>query len=123
MFRTVIIEDESLAAKRLEVLIKRYHNSIEIVAKLPSIKHAVQWFLEHPMPDLVFMDIHLEDGLSFAITEQVQITSPVILTTAFDDELIKAFKAGYFACLLKPINKDDLAAALDKFRQKFGFLS
>lgn len=121
MFRTVIIEDESLAASRLEMLIKRYHNSIEIVAKLPSIKLAVQWFQEHPMPDLVFMDIHLEDGLSFAIAEQIQLTAPVILTTAFDDELIKAFKARYFAYLLKPINKEDLAAVLDKLGQRFGF--
>lgn len=121
MFKTVIIEDETLATRKLEMLVKKYNNSIEIVAKLPSIKLAVQWLREHPTPDLVFMDIHLEDGLSFAITEQVEMQAPIILTTAFDDELIKAFKANYFACLLKPINKEDLAAVLDKFGQRFGF--
>ena len=67
--KTVIIEDEELATRRLDSLIKNYGGNIEIVARLESVEDSVKWFRENPQPDLIFLDIHLEDGLSFEIFE------------------------------------------------------
>jgi len=117
MLKTVIVEDETLATKKLEALIKKYDPSIEILAKLPSIKEAVKWFNQNTAPDLIFMDIHLEDGLSFAIFEATSIQIPVIFTTAFDEYTINAFKVNSIDYLLKPINYEDLSRSLDKFHQ------
>lgn len=117
MLKTVIVEDETLAAKKLEILIKKYDSSIEILAKLPSIKEAVKWFNQNTAPDLIFMDIHLEDGLSFAIFEATSVHVPVIFTTAFDEYTINAFKVNSIDYLLKPINYEDLSRSLDKFHQ------
>ena len=117
MLKTVIVEDETLAAKKLETMIKKYDSSIEILAKLPSIKEAVKWFNQNTAPDLIFMDIHLEDGLSFAIFELTSLQAPVIFTTAFDEYTINAFKVNSIDYLLKPINFDDLSRSLDKFYQ------
>ena len=115
MIHAIIIEDESLAAKRLEGLILKCKKDIHIIAQLPSIKSAVKWFAQNPQPDLIFMDIHLEDGLSFSIFEQTAVTAPVIFTTAFDEYTIKAFKVNSIDYLLKPINFDDLSQSLDKY--------
>jgi DNA-binding LytR/AlgR family response regulator len=115
MIKAIIIEDESLAAKRLEALILKCKRNIDVIAKLPSIKSAVKWFAQNPQPDLIFMDIHLEDGLSFSIFEQTTVNAPVIFTTAFDEYTIKAFKVNSIDYLLKPINFDDLSQSLDKY--------
>lgn len=116
MFKILIIEDEALSANRLAMLIERYNKNIEVVAKIPSVRSALQWFIEHPMPNLIFMDIHLEDGPSIAILNQTLISAPVIFTTAFEDELLKAYPVNYFACLSKPVNQDELAEVLDHFK-------
>ena len=94
--KVVIIEDERLTAKRLESLLLRYDPTMQILAQLPSVEQAVEWFgqPEHSVeqtdrPDLVFMDIHLEDGLAFRIIEQVKLTTPIIFTTAYDEYMIK----------------------------------
>lgn len=118
----VIIEDENLTARRLEGQLKKYDPGIEVLDRLPSVKQAVEWFQTHPAPDLVFMDIHLEDNLGFAIFDQVQLQAPVIFTTAYDEYMIKAFKVNSIDYLLKPINYDELVAAIEKFkalRQQF----
>jgi DNA-binding LytR/AlgR family response regulator len=115
--KVVIIEDETLAARRLEGLVKQYDPAIEVVTTLTSIKNAIKWFAANPQPDLLFMDIHLEDGLSFSIFEQVEINTPVIFTTAFDDYMLKAFKVNSVDYLLKPINREELSQALDKFKK------
>jgi DNA-binding LytR/AlgR family response regulator len=115
--KVVIIEDETLAARRLEGLVKQYDPAIEVVATLPSIKNAVKWLAANPAPDLLFMDIHLEDGLSFSIFEQADVDSPIIFTTAFDEYMLKAFKVNSIDYLLKPINREDLAQALNKYRR------
>lgn len=117
MPKAIIIEDESLAAKRLEALVQKCDNSIEIIEKISSVKAAVQWFQKNPPPDLVFMDIHLDDGISFSIFEQVNLDVPVIFTTAFDEYTIKAFKVNSVDYLLKPINAGELTFALDKFKK------
>ena len=101
--KVVIIEDEAFAALRLKKMIRKYNPEIIILAELESVTESVKWFKSNPEPDLIFLDIHLEDDLSFAIFEQVNISSPVIFTTAFDEYAIKAFKLKSIDYLLKPI--------------------
>lgn len=115
--KVLIIEDEDLTAERLESLLLRYDSTIEILDKIPSVKEAVRWFQKHSQAvDLVFMDIHLEDDLCFRIFEQVNLQVPIIFTTAFDEYMIKAFKVNSIDYLLKPVNAEGLAAAIEKFK-------
>ena len=117
MPKAIIIEDESLAAQRLEALVRKCDGSIEIIGKLSSVKASVEWLRNNPRPDLIFMDIHLDDGSSFAIFEQIDVQAPVIFTTAYDEYTIKAFKVNSIDYLLKPINAEDLGYALEQFRR------
>lgn len=118
--KVVIIEDEAFAALRLKKMIQEYNPEIKILAELESVSESVKWFKSNPEPDLIFLDIHLEDDLSFAIFDQVNISSPVIFTTAFDEYAIKAFKLKSIDYLLKPIVHEELAAALKKYEQFSG---
>jgi len=118
--KVVIIEDENFAALRLRKMILDYNPEIEIVAELESVAESVEWFKSHAEPDLIFLDIHLEDDLSFAIFDQINISSSVIFTTAFDEYAIKAFKLKSIDYLLKPIVHEELAAALKKYEQFTG---
>lgn len=118
--KVVIIEDEAFAALRLKKMIQDYNPDIQILAELESVAESVKWFKSNPEPDLIFLDIHLEDDLSFAIFEQVHLSSPVIFTTAFDEYAIKAFKLKSIDYLLKPIAHEELAAALKKHEQFSG---
>jgi len=115
--KTIIIEDEQLAAGRLENMVKAIDPTIEIVAKLESVAESVEWFKSNEQPDLIFLDIHLEDGLSFSIFDQVKVNSPIIFTTAFDEYAIKAFKLKSIDYLLKPIVQEDLKQAIAKYRE------
>jgi DNA-binding LytR/AlgR family response regulator len=115
--KTILIEDEEFAARRLENLIMECDPSIEVVAKLQSVKESVDWLEYNPQPDLIFLDIQLEDDLSFSIFEQVEVKSNIIFTTAFDEYAIKAFKHKSIDYLLKPIVKDELEAALKKHHE------
>lgn len=115
--KIVIIEDEELAARRLEGMIKECDSSIEVIARLESVEDSVEWFRNHPSPDLIFLDIHLEDDLSFAIFEKVKVDAPVIFTTAYDEYAIRAFKMKSIDYLLKPIVQEELARSLDKFHE------
>lgn len=114
----VVIEDERLTAQRLISLVKKYDASIHVLAQISSVAEAISWFKTNPITsvDLIFMDIHLEDGDSFQIISNLNLTTPIIFTTAFDDYMIKAFKVNSIDYLLKPINYEELAAALNKFR-------
>jgi DNA-binding LytR/AlgR family response regulator len=114
--KILILEDEPLAAKRLESLMKSVEPTVEILAKLESVRSAVKWFNEHPQPDLILMDIQLADGLSFELFQQVDIIAPIIFTTAYDEYAIRAFKVNSVDYLLKPIEQDELEAAVDKFK-------
>jgi len=111
----VIIEDEKLAADKLENTLHRIDDSIHVMAKTGSVKEAVRW-LSHNHPDLIFLDIHLSDGLSFAIFEKLTLNIPVIFTTAYDQYAIQAFQVNSISYLLKPIRKRDLEAALNKYQ-------
>lgn len=113
---TVIIEDENLTARRLEGMLKKYDPAIQVNALLPSVEETVKWLGEHPAPDLVFMDIHLEDDLAFRIFERTNLQAPVIFTTAYDEYMIQAFKVNSIDYLLKPVNYDELAQALEKYK-------
>ena len=115
--KTIIIEDEQLAARRLENMVKYIDSSIEILVILESIAESVEWLKKNEHPDLIFLDIHLEDGLSFSIFDQVKVNSPIIFTTAFDEYAIKAFKLKSIDYLLKPIIQTDLEKAIAKFRE------
>ena len=116
VMQTIIIEDENLTARRLEGMLKTCDPNIQVLAVLPSVAESVEWLRQHNMPDLVFMDIHLEDDLCFKIFELVPLTAPVIFTTAYDEYMIKAFKVNSIDYLLKPVNLVELMAALSKFK-------
>ena len=118
--KALIIEDEVLAAQSLQKLVSEVAPDTEIIGVLQSIEESVAWFNENPMPDLVFMDIHLADGSSFAIFEQVHITCPIIFTTAYDEYALNAFEVSSIDYLLKPINRNDLTRAMNKFNAFVG---
>jgi len=115
MSRVVIIEDEKPAARRLQRILQKEGITTEVL--LHSVNEALQWFDGHAAPDLIFADIQLTDGLSFDIFEQIDLKTPIIFTTAYDQYAIKAFKLNSIDYLLKPIKQDELQFALDKFRQ------
>jgi DNA-binding LytR/AlgR family response regulator len=113
--KVFIIEDEPPASNRLSRLLQQHSDGIEVVHKADSIEAAVRYFNTAPAPDLVFMDIQLADGISFAIFEQASVKAPVIFTTAFDQYTLKAFKVNSIDYLLKPIDEKELEAALEKY--------
>ena len=113
--KIIIIEDERPAADKLVKAIYQADPSIEVAAILNSVRSAIDWLQQNPMPSLLFIDIELGDGLSFKIFEQVNITSPVIFCTAYDDYWQEAFEHSSIDYLLKPIKQDKLEAALNKF--------
>jgi DNA-binding LytR/AlgR family response regulator len=114
----LIVEDEPFAAQRLEGLIRHIVNDIQTLQIASSVAGAVKWLQSNAAPDLLFCDIHLGDGLSFEIMEQVKVTSPIIFTTAYDQYAIQAFKHNSVDYLLKPIDETELKNAIDKFRHQ-----
>ena len=112
----IIIEDEEFAARRLERMINEIDPDIQIVAKLESVVESVEWFKNHDVPDLIFMDIHLEDNLSFAIFDSISISCPIVFTTATDELSTRAFKLKQIDYLLKPIVQNELYKMIVKYR-------
>lgn len=113
----IIIEDETAAVNTLkEVLAQNAVMPIEVLAELDSIQEGVAYFRENGMPDIIFMDIHLADGLAFQLFEQVEINAPVIFTTAYDEYALQAFQVSSIDYLLKPITVDSLERALNKLK-------
>lgn len=117
--KVVIVEDEKLAGEKLERLIQEVQPGTEVLSVLESVEEAVNWFAHNPKPDLIFMDIQLDDGISFEIFDAVKIEAPVIFTTAYDEYAIRAFKVNSVDYLLKPIDKDALKSAFQKFNQLY----
>ncbi|GAB4329107.1 MAG: LytTR family DNA-binding domain-containing protein [Flammeovirgaceae bacterium] len=113
----IIIEDESLAAEKLQSMLGELNEKIKILAILPSIQGAIRWFEENATPDLIFSDIQIADGLSFEIFKQIQPQCPIIFTTAFDQYAIEAFEVNSIDYLLKPIQPTKLANSIEKFRK------
>ncbi|WP_425237057.1 LytR/AlgR family response regulator transcription factor [Ulvibacterium sp.] len=115
--KVVIIEDEYLAAEKLERYLLKYNRDIEVLIKLSSLETAIPWIGEHQETvDLFFMDVQLTDGLSFEIFSTISVEKPVIFTTAFDEFAIDAFKVNSIDYLLKPITFTDLSKALNKLK-------
>lgn len=115
--RVLIFEDEALTAERLLRLLAEYNSDIEVIDILESVEHGVKWFRANTMPDLIFMDIQLNDGSCFELFEQVKIEVPVIFTTAYDQYALQAFKVNSIDYLLKPIEYKDLEAAIQKYKK------
>ncbi len=111
----IIIEDEQRAATELAKQLVALNPAIEVMATLDSVSGSVNWLLNNPMPDLIFMDIHLGDGNCFEIFRQVQLTCPVIFCTAFDEYALEAFKLNGIGYIVKPIDEGRLREALQKY--------
>jgi len=116
----LIIEDENLAAQRLSKLIKEIDPAIAIKGVTDSIEASVEWLQSNPAPDLILMDIELADGQSFEIFTRVEVKSPVIFTTAYDEFALKAFKVNSIDYLLKPVKNEDLKNAFSKLKSLKG---
>jgi DNA-binding LytR/AlgR family response regulator len=112
--RALIIEDEKVAADKLEKMLTEINPSLCVVGKIGSINESVKWLMNNHA-DIIFLDIQLSDGLSFSIFEQVVVNTPVVFTTAYDQYAVRAFRLNSIAYLLKPISRSDLAESLAKY--------
>lgn len=115
--KIVIIEDEKAAVRNLISLLSEVNPEIEILTVLDSIGSTLDWFGNHSIPDLIFMDIHLADGSAFEIFDHISITCPIIFTTAYDEYALRAFKVSSIDYLLKPIGKEDIKHAFEKLEK------
>ena len=112
--KVLIIEDEPFARAELKRLISATGRKLEILDELDTVEDSVAWLRENPPPELIFLDIQLADGISFEIFRQVQVNTPVIFTTAYDEYAIRAFQLNSIDYLLKPIQLHSLENALQK---------
>jgi len=113
----LIVEDEDLAVKKIQKTLLSIQHTCVVAGVTDSIKSTVEWLQQNPAPDLILMDIELADGQSFEIFKLVEVTSPVIFTTSYDEYALKAFKVNSIDYLLKPVQKEELQLALDKYHQ------
>jgi DNA-binding LytR/AlgR family response regulator len=115
--KIIIIEDERPASEKLKKALLHHDTSIQLEAVLNSTRSAIQWFRQNPLPDLIFMDIELSDGLSFEIFKSCDIHCPVIFTTAYNEYWQEAFEHNSIDYLLKPIRQEKLESALNKYKK------
>src|SRR5262245_59859299 len=113
--KIIIIEDERPAAEKLRKAIMACNSNVHLLAVLGSVQASGEWLQQHTLPDLIFMNIQLTDGLSFKIFDTVKINCPVIFTTAYDEYWQEAFEYNSIDYLLKPVRQDKLEAAFKKF--------
>lgn len=118
--KVLIVEDEELAVKKLQKTLAALDDTIEVAGVTDSIEETVNWLQSNPAPDLVLMDIELADGQSFEIFKLTEVKSPVIFTTSYDEFALKAFKVNSVDYLLKPVQQDELQAALEKYHKLKG---
>ena len=114
--RVLIVEDETAAVDNLEYLLYKVDRAIEIAAVTESVEQTQQWLMQNHA-DLIFMDIHLSDGSAFSLFDHIEVSTPIIFTTAYDQYALDAFKVNSIDYLLKPIKQTDLERALEKFRR------
>lgn len=114
----LIIEDEEPAFKRLQKMLKEIEPDHELLDQIVSVSSALKWFAANDTPDLIISDIQLSDGISFDIFRQVEISCPIIFITAYDQYAIEAFKVNSVDYLLKPVKKEDLAKAVNKYKSR-----
>lgn len=110
--KALIIEDEARAREHMRNLLSQHFPTVEVVGAVGSVKEAVEWLMSNSDPDVIFMDVELSDGLSFDILNKVEVNSPVIMTTAYDQYAIQAFEVNAVDYLLKPIELKDLQRAV-----------
>jgi two-component system LytT family response regulator len=115
--KILIVEDENAAARRLEKMLGEIAPEAVVLQRLDSVETSILWLQNNPQPDLILLDIHLADGASFEIFQHVKVTCPIIFTTAYDEYALQAFKVNAVDYLLKPIKTNELADALDKYKQ------
>jgi DNA-binding LytR/AlgR family response regulator len=117
--KILIVEDEELAVKKLKKTLAEVDQGAAVIAVTESIQSTVNWLEDNPAPDLILMDIELSDGQSFEIFSRTKVKSAVIFTTSYDEFALKAFKVNSVDYLLKPVQKEDLALALEKYKKMF----
>lgn len=110
----LIIEDELFAQEELKRVIEKNFPYMRIVATLCSVEESIEWFAEHKA-DLIFMDVHLADGICFDIFKRVEIHSPVVFTTAYDRYAIQAFQVNGVGYLLKPLDEEEFVKTINRF--------
>jgi DNA-binding LytR/AlgR family response regulator len=115
--RVLIIEDETAASENLIAMLQEIDSEIEVLQVLESVQQTVRWLSSHPAPDLIFMDIHLSDGSAFTLFQEMEVTVPIVFTTAYDQYALDAFTVNSVDYLLKPIKTSELTRALDKFKR------
>jgi DNA-binding LytR/AlgR family response regulator len=115
--RILIVENEKPAADRIVRLLKKLDNTVIITGIIETVEGTINWIQNNESPDLILMDIQLDDGLCFEIFETINVETPVIFTTAYDEYTLKAFKVNSVDYLLKPVDEIQLDAALKKFNK------
>ncbi len=116
--KVLIVEDETAAAENLAEMLNEIDPAVRVLGNTESVQQTVRWLQQNELPDLIFMDIHLSDGSSFAIFQQMEVETPIIFTTAYDQYAIDAFKVNSIDYLLKPVKEQDLRQALTKFSKQ-----
>lgn len=114
--QVIIIEDEKPSARRLMRMLESHQ--VEVLTMLHSVEESIAWFETNKHPDLIFLDIQLSDGLSFEIFDKIEINSAIIFTTAYDEYALQAFKLNSIDYLLKPIDEDELKAAIAQYKSQ-----
>ena len=115
----LVIENEKPAADRIIRLLEKIDKTIMVSGVLETVEETINWFHTNPGPDLILMDIQLDDGHCFEIFENLNIDLPVIFTTAYDEYTLRAFKVNSVDYLLKPIDEKLLRAAIEKFKKLY----
>ena len=115
--KVLIIEDETAASENLIAMLQEIDPEIEVLKVLESVQQTVRWLTSNPAPDLIFMDIHLSDGSAFTLFQEMEVTVPIVFTTAYDQYALDAFTVNSVDYLLKPIKTSELERALDKFKR------
>jgi DNA-binding LytR/AlgR family response regulator len=115
--RVLIVEDEPMAATRLQQLVLELEPSAQVLTRLDSVKQTVNWLRSNETPDLILLDIQLADGIGFQVFDEVAVQCPIIFTTAYNEYALRAFKVNSIDYILKPIDKDELKQALEKFKR------
>ena len=118
--KALIIEDETAAATNLKALLREIDPTIEVLTVIDTVVDTIQWIRSNPLPDIVFMDIHLADGEAFKIFEQVDVACPIVFTTAYDRYALAAFKVNSIDYILKPIKREELQRAIEKLKRFSG---
>lgn len=113
--RVLIVEDETSSYENLSEILHEIDPDIEMVGNTESVMQTVSWLISNPAPDLIFMDIHLSDDSAFAIFDKINVETPIVFTTAYDQYAIEAFKVNSIDYLLKPIKVSDVKRAIEKF--------